>query len=428
MAGDGTLYNSGLTKSEPVNGKYGPWKKIASHLQGPYMHPCVGPEEAFIIFDTEQSFEGLGKSLLISFRQADGSWGNIISFRKLAQFQHFEQFGIPMLSPDGKYLFFSSKGDIFWVESTILNELKSLGEKPESKDTPVLKGPYLGQKAPGDYPELFAPGIVSTCKEHSSAMFTPDGKEVWFARLEPAFVYFMEQKNGVWSPPKKAPFSGQFQDLYPVLSFDGKKLFFTSQRPLEKNGKKLPRGTGHMWVSEKTASGWAEPVHLGFVINFAKLQSDLTISAKGTVYFNAKDENLPQRSMDIFRSKLVNGQYTKPENVEELNSSSPEHSPYIAPDESYIIFSSFRGGYGRSDLFISFRKQDGTWSEPKNMGKNINSAVKDEYPYVSPDGKYLFFNSNRPSALNKRTIPDGTGNIYWVSANIIEELKPKKLK
>jgi hypothetical protein len=296
-------------------------------------------------------------------------------------------------------------------------------ENPLPEKQPIPK--YLGQKPPGDKPELFAPGIVSTCKEHSSAMFTPNGNEVWFGRLEPAFIYFMEQKNGIWTKPQVAPFSGQFQDLYPVLSFDGKRLFFTSQRPLEKNGKKLPRGTGHIWVSERTQSGWKEPINLGPDINFAKLQSNLCISAKGTVYFNSKDESRPQRSMDIFRSKLENGKYSKPENVEELNSNTPEHSPFIAPDENYIIFSSFRGGYGRSDLFISFRKQDGTWTVPKNMGKNINSSAKDEYPHVSPDGQYLFFNSNRPSALNKKQIPEGPGNIYWVSANIIEKLKLK---
>jgi hypothetical protein len=95
----------------------------------------------------------------------------------------------------------------------------------------------------------------------------------------------------------------------------------------------------------------------------------------------------------------------------------------VALDESFIIFSSFRGGLGRSDLFISFRKSDGDWAKPVNMGPKINSAYKDEYPYLTPDGKYLFFNSNRPSSQNRKAIPDGPGNIYWVDAKIIYDLK-----
>jgi hypothetical protein len=103
----------------------GPWETIAPHLHGPFMHPCVGPDESLIIFDTEQSMGGRGKSLLISFRSEDGSWGNIISFRELEQFQHFGQFGIPMLNPDNKYLFFSSDGDIYWVHAEVIETLGS---------------------------------------------------------------------------------------------------------------------------------------------------------------------------------------------------------------------------------------------------------------------------------------------------------------
>jgi Tol biopolymer transport system component len=126
MAEDGTMYNSGISKSEPVNGKYGPWEKIALHLHGPYMHPCIGPDESFIIFDTDHSLNGRGKSLLISFRQPDGSWGEIISFRELDPFCKMEKFGIPMLTPDKKYLFFSSKGDIYWVDAKIIEQLRDI--------------------------------------------------------------------------------------------------------------------------------------------------------------------------------------------------------------------------------------------------------------------------------------------------------------
>jgi hypothetical protein len=76
-------------------------------------------------------------------------------------------------------------------------------------------------------------------------------------------------------------------------------------------------------------------------------------------------------------------------------------------------------------LFVSFRAEDGSWTRPRNLGAQVNSPWKDEYPYVSADGKYLFFNSNRPSSLYESPIPDGPGNIYWVNASVIEKARPE---
>jgi hypothetical protein len=284
----------------------------------------------------------------------------------------------------------------------------------------VLKGPYLGQQPPGDTPILFAPGIVSTGKEHSAAMFTPDGKEVWFGRLLPAELYYMERVGDTWTEPKIAPFSLTYNMLYPVLSDDGNKIFFSSDRPFEDYGERLSRWEGNIWMVERTSGGWSEPKYLDENINHGRHNSCGSMTANGNLYFTSKDN---EKSTEIYRASMIGGAYGVPENLTEINSPTPEFSPFVAPDESYLIFSSFRGGLGRSDLFISFRSQDGTWSKPKNMGSKINSPYKDEYPCVTPDGKYLFFNSNRPSSLNPTPIEGGPGNIYWVSAAVIEELK-----
>jgi hypothetical protein len=67
---------------------------------------------------------------------------------------------------------------------------------------PLLRGPYLGQAPPGDQPVLFAPGVVSTCREHSAAMFTPDGTEIWFGRMFPSAIYVMSMEHGRWAEPR----------------------------------------------------------------------------------------------------------------------------------------------------------------------------------------------------------------------------------
>ena len=121
-------------------------------------------------------------------------------------------------------------------------------------------------------------------------------------------------------------------------------------------------------------------------------------------------------------AKKTNGQYSEPINLgSAVNSSFSECVPYISPDENYIIFHSARpGGYNQGhELYISFQNRDGNWTKAKNMGKeiNINDAIISS-PYVSPDGKFLFFTRRQ----------NGVFEYCWVSTKIIEELKPKNLK
>jgi Tol biopolymer transport system component len=90
---------------------------------------------------------------------------------------------------------------------------------------------------------------------------------------------------------------------------------------------------------------------------------------------------------------------------------------FISRDGRYLIFCSRRpGGFGEIDLYISFHKGDGSWTTAVNLGKNINSPAYDWIPFVSEVRKFLFFTSNRT----------GNYDIYWVDAQIIEELKPKE--
>ena len=69
------------------------------------------------------------------------------------------------------------------------------------------------------------------------------------------------------------------------------------------------------------------------------------------------------------------------------------------------------------------QNDDGSWTRPKNMGPSIITGAKEVYPFVSFDGKYLFFMSNRVSELNRTRIPDGPGNVYWVDVRILERYR-----
>jgi len=289
------------------------------------------------------------------------------------------------------------------------------------QDFPVLKGDYLGQKKPGLIPELFAPGLLST-KEHSAIglAFTPDGKELYYTSWggEPrARIMYMKRESTRWSKPQTAPFSGKYMDWDLNLSPDGNKLFFNSRRPVKENGE--PKEDADIWLVERTKNGWSEPENLGSPVNTDKNEVHPTVSRNGTLYFFAQYDD-SRGSADIYRSKLVNGQYTQPENLgDAVNSEFPEMDPFVAPDESYLIFHSPRpDGFGQNDLYISFRAKDGTWSEAINMGTKINTQASEYCGRVSPDGKYFFFSIRKESPAN----------FYWVDAKIINELKPDNLK
>lgn len=91
----------------------------------------------------------------------------------------------------------------------------------------------------------------------------------------------------------------------------------------------------------------------------------------------------------------------------------------IAPDESYLIFDGKRdGGYGDSDLNISYRIKDGVWGEPINLGDQINTPAWEATGNVTSDGKYLFFNR----MIGPRA--DQNVDIFWVEATFIEALRP----
>ena len=281
---------------------------------------------------------------------------------------------------------------------------------------PVLKGNYLGQTEPGDTPQMFAPGIVSGHgfdSEHSPAVFTPDLKEVYWTQKFRGPILFMEQKNGVWTAPKPAPFCSEYGDGEPIFSPDGKKLFFLSFRPVKPGG---PSDKENMWYVERTQDGWSEPKSVSQKINAFDLHWLFSVADNETIYFTSPGGN-SYGQRDIYSSRLINGEYEEPKNLGNvINTTGIDHTPYIAPDESYLIYVSSKESSSPMDMkfYISYRNEDGSWMKPINMGPKINSIQYALCPAVTPDGKYLFF--------------IGAGDIYWVDAKIIEELKLESLK
>ena len=284
---------------------------------------------------------------------------------------------------------------------------------------PVLKGPYLGQKPPGLTPKVFAPGIVSTSASEGGSSFTSDGKLYLFVRAGSTQdgIFIMEQKRGVWQKPRLAPFSAGKYDWDFMLAPDDKTLFVSSGRPVKGGGP--PVRDYRIWTTKKTITGWTKPFLLPPPVNTGQHDSYPSAAANGTLYFFSNRKGGTGNG-DIYKSRRIKGKYPVVENLgKPVNSKHHEVDPFIAPDESYLIFCSDKpGGYGKDDMYISFRKSDSCWSQPINMGKEVNSPYQEYIPYVTPDGKYFFFTTNKT----------GNRDIYWVDAKIIDTLTPSNIK
>ena len=313
------------------------------------------------------------------------------------------------------------------------------------RDFTKLKGPYLGQKPPGMTPEIFAPGIISKGYSEYAIAFTPDGKELylWLGENRPCCVIlWMKEEYDRWSPLEVCPFSGRYVDMKFSISPDGNKFLFSSNRPRKVNGK--PLDNLNIWYMKRIQNRWSEPRCYGPTINTNYHDYYPSMARNGNLYFFS-DRDGGRGEDDIYYSRFTNGKMTNAKNIgPSINTGLNEGDPFIAPDESFIIFCSrdCKGGFGNNDLYISFRKNDGSWTVAKNMGARINTVAEEVCPIVTHDDKYLFFSSNRKIDKSYPEIPltykqivkvlEGPGNgkndIFWVDAKIIEDLKPKNLK
>ena len=279
---------------------------------------------------------------------------------------------------------------------------------------PLLEGDYLGQKKPGNMPQLFAIGIVSDHgfdSEHSPAVFSPDLKEMYWTQKFRGPILCMKQEGGMWTAPEKAPFCSEYGDGEPFFSPDGQKLFFLSFRPIEPEG---PTDKENMWFVERTSGGWTEPKPVSPLINAFDLHWLFSVARSGTIYFASPKEG-GFGANDIYYSRKINGKYEGPVNMGDvINSPGIDHTPFIAPDESYLIYVSTKDSPSPNNMrfYISYRKEDGTWMKPIDLGDEINSKRPALCPAVTPDGKYMFF--------------IGEGDIFWVDAGFIEKLHPAK--
>ena len=278
-----------------------------------------------------------------------------------------------------------------------------------SPELRAASGPYFGQTLPSTNPVVFAPGILSlTTRFENRIAFSPDGKECYFGVTDSSYSYnhllcTTQDVSGVWSPQVLVPFLPSQDKGEPLFSQDGNKLYFTSKT----------NGQWNFYTADRTPQGWTNVTALPSPINSANNEFCLSQATNGTFYFgSARPGGLG--GMDIYRTRQVEGQPLQVENLgSTINSSGDDGDPCIAPDERFLIFYRL-GGFGGSDLFVSFNNRKGGWTTPVNLGSRFNTSSDEFGTSLSPDGQYLFFTRQNASS----------GDVYWVSVAAIDNLNP----
>jgi Tol biopolymer transport system component len=285
--------------------------------------------------------------------------------------------------------------------------LAACGDHPLAQTRDVRPAASASPQAP-DVAELFSPGVISDAAEQWRITFSANGKEAYFARSAQFFPFTRRAtiyeshlgKDGVWSTPVVAPFSGVYSDIDPFLSPDGRRLYFSSIRPIDG----APRQDIDLWYVERQGDGWGAPVHLGPEVNDPNADElYASASADGTLYF-ASGPFFPQpgRHFDIYRAErrgsgfatrvaLDDAVNTVPSPTDPSLQSAWDFNPEISVDGHTLVFTSLRpGGFGLGDLYVSTRHGD-RWTKARNLGPVVNTSDDEYHPTLSRNRRELYF-------------------------------------
>ena len=304
------------------------------------------------------------------------------------------------------------------------HDLKCIAFRREAMANPV---PFT--------PVNMGPAINSPDDEYLPTL-TADGRTLLFTRYNrPSMAedfYYSRLIDGKWSKAVRMaePLNSDDNEGAGCISQDGRILYFTAC------GRPDGAGRCDLYISYRKAGGWSQPQNLGPAVNTSGWESQPCLSIDGQTLYFVSDRKDGYGGMDIWRSTLVEGRWSKPVNMGPgINTKGDEKSPFISFDNQTLYFSS--NGYvgmGGMDLFVCRRTGDTTWSEPQNLGYPINTRGDESSLIVSPDGRTAIFSSAVvPTDLSPETLkataelsaPAPSGGLDLYSFSLPETVRPE---
>lgn len=265
--------------------------------------------------------------------------------------------------------------------------------------------PYTQLKKPSEQPSIFLAGLVSVPERYEfGSVLSADFSEFYFAVEHGGWAEIMmiQKTPSGWSQPVSIIGSADFSANDPFLSNDNSRLYFITNK-----GKHYDIG----YLERTGKNNWGSAVFPVAPINSPANEYYISFTKNDDMVF-ASDRKAGERGdFDIYMARKDGDQYLSATVFPDtINTKGYEADAFIAPDESYLIFSSNRkGGLGKGDLYISFSTKNGGWTKAVSMGEKINTPGHELCPFVSADGQYFFYTSRE--------------DIYWINANIISSLR-----
>ncbi|SNY99922.1 PD40 domain-containing protein [Flagellimonas pacifica] len=244
--------------------------------------------------------------------------------------------------------------------------------------------------------QLF-PGEISVDALQWNNTFTQNNQKIYYCQQLPTRSRLVVQEfDGMrFSKPEPIPFDTIYNYSDPYVNAKGDHLIFMSNLPYKVNKDSLTTNF-QLWQSYKLAKGWSKPE----TVFLNKNGIGYPWRTQDGTLFYAMQPSDGTRNSNIYYAPYKNGEYGKPVALPaNINSDKFEGDAFVAPNKEYLIFAGFNrdDNIGFSDLYIAFNLGKNKWSNPRSLGREINSDGYDGSPYVTEDGKFLIFTSSRNS-------------------------------
>jgi outer membrane protein OmpA-like peptidoglycan-associated protein len=309
-----------------------------------------------------------------------------------------------------KYIYQAKAGRYYAQKAPEVRAAGKMMEEPVNMNEPVNSkwGDYSPQSSPNGRIIYF----TSKRKDNRSATQTNSDFNETNGWDED--VYFIEKKESGWTLPKQLPepINSDGHDFGASFSGDGQNMVYVA---CNRDG-----GVGNcdLYLLSLEGTSWSKPVNMGNVVNSKEWDSQPTMSADGnTIIFSSDRENGFGGADLYMTTKNKFGDWGAAMNLGGvINTPYTEKSPFLSPDGKTLYFTSNgHPGHGGFDLFISVY-ENGKWSEPVNLGKPLNSEEDDAYFTIGGSGEVGYFASSRKGTI---------GDLDLYSIKIPEALRPQ---
>lgn len=286
---------------------------------------------------------------------------------------------------------------------------------------------YFNQEPPSETPKIFGPSTVNTDSIELNVVFNPSFTEMFFSRIVDGnfIIHHSELVDGNWTPiqpiqmyPDSIPISVACD---PTITQDGNTMYFLGVDPKNYSNNVTPAELyaipPDIYVSKKMNGKWQHASKVEYPLSTEHVESYPIVVDDESLYFQSNRPN-GAGGRDTYRAQyLGDGKFETPISIS-LNSGKNAGSTYVSPNEDYLITSNGKG------FQVSFKEND-EWQVPIPVEISYDKDWIYYCPYMSPDEKYFFFSRRYSSSPVRGWAGVRKGEVYWVTADVIFNLKPK---